>query len=76
MTNFLVVLSDVPPPLPSGHSFDHVGFRPCGQYPGRPTIMSPADLTCGHQAVGQYLYAYVQSQGIFAMCEIEIYGAR
>ena len=76
MRYFIVVLSDVAAPLPSGHSFDHVGFRPCAQFPRRPSTITPAELTCDHQAIGQFLYAYVETQGVFAMCEMEIYGER
>ena len=76
MTNFTVSVSNIRPPIPSGYNLDYSGFRLCGQYPGQPAAGRPAEVSCASEAIGRYVYVYVDEVNYLILCEVEVFGLR
>ena len=76
MKDFHVKVTDVRTPIGSGYDLDHYIFRKCGQYAGTPEPSSPAEIKCGDEAIGQYVYVHVDGTNQLQFCEVEIFGDR
>ena len=75
IANFMVKVSDIKPPAPSGYNLDHRGYRLCGQFPGTPAVASSAVVECrGNNTIGQYVYIYIAAKNYLAFCEVEVFG--
>ena len=77
LTNFYAVASSLRPPVPSGYSFDHYGYRICGQFDGTPLASNPATIVCDNDdAIGRYAFVYINGKNALYLCEVEIFGER
>ena len=62
------------PPVYGIH-LNYDGFRRCGQYEGIPPAR-PSTMRCDIQAIGRYVYVYVDREAQLRICEFEVYGTR
>ena len=76
VANFIVVASDIPPPIANGYTLVREGYRECGQYQGTPAASEVSTIHCAQNISGQYLFLYIPHANYMHFCEVEAYGIR
>ena len=76
LNNFIVVVSDLEPPVSYGGNLLYKTYRKCGQYPGTPEAI-PTHMQCDPSAIGRYLYlVWPVFRRHLHLCELQAFGER
>ena len=73
--DFVVVASDLAPPVPYETNLETWHYRRCNQYKGIPPPQ-PLTVECLDGAIGRYVYVYLPHSQRLVICEFRVYGIR
>ena len=73
LSDFLVVLSDIAPPIVNGEDLDGEGFKLCAQYSGALPASETGTIICTSHPSGRYVYIYMRQNEVLTLCEVQVF---